>query len=92
MSPILRERPKTLGAGTPQPFTLFQNFQPIATFPNTDDGKRSDEVWLYPGRPDHGPCEWGYRVGGGPWCASCDRRIMDPQPTHFAYMDNTRTP
>jgi hypothetical protein len=91
MSPIL-ELPKTVGAETPRPFTLFQNFQPIAIFPDTDDRKLSDEVWLFPGRPGHGPCEWRYRVGGGPWCASCDRRIMDPQPTHFAYADNTHLP
>lgn len=90
MSSILTELSKTVGAETPRPFTLFLNFQPIENAPDTK-GERFGEVWLFPGRPGLGACEWGYRIRGN-WCTSCDMRIMDPPPTHFAYPDNTHAP
>jgi|KBSMisStaDraftv2_1062788.scaffolds.fasta_scaffold2664593_1 hypothetical protein len=90
MSPILDDLKPAAEFKPPREFTLFLNFVPTSAAPDTD-GKRFGEVWLYPGRAGHGPCEWGYRIGDD-WCTSCDMRIMDPQPTHFAYPNNTHTP
>ena len=61
--PILDDLPPTLAGNeeAPRPFALLLNFLPIEEA-SLIDGKSTCEVWLYPGRPGKGPCEWGYCV------------------------------